>query len=335
MKIEKLFEDKRKNAIVLEESETDFNFGKKPEDRSITEHIRYGVVNLDKPRGPTSHEIITWIKQILNVKRAGHGGTLDPKVSGILPVALEESTKVLTTLLQAGKEYVCVAHFHDDFSIKDLKRAVKYFTGKIYQRPPLKSAVKRSLRVRTIYLFEILEVDNRDVLFRIRCEAGTYVRKLISDLGEYMGIGAHMEELRRTRVGNFTEENNMVRLHDLKDAYDIWKETGKEELLRKVILPVEFAVSHLPWIFIKDSAVSAVCHGANLAVPGICMIEKDIKRGSTVAIMTLKNELVAIGKALLSSDEIMRRKKGIAVKVERVIMPRNIYPKAWKSRKFS
>ena len=332
MKIRKIIEEKRSNAIVLEECDTDYKYGKRPEDRSIEEHIKYGVINLDKPRGPTSHEIITWIKQILNVKKAGHGGTLDPKVSGVLPVALEESTKVLTTLLQAGKEYVCVAHFHEDFSYEELKKAVKYFTGKIYQRPPLKSAVKRSLRVRTIYSFDILEINGRDVLFKISCEAGTYVRKLISDLGEYMGIGAHMEELRRIRVGNFTEENNLVTLHDVKDAYDIWKETGKEDLLRKVILPVEFAVSHLPWIFIKDSAVSAVCHGANLAIPGICMIEKDIKKNSLVAIVTLKNELVAIGRALMDTEEIIRRKRGFAVKVDRVIMPRNIYPKAWRKR---
>ncbi len=251
-----------------------------------------------------------------------------------MPVAVGSATKVIQALHLIGKEYVCVMRLHEDVEGERIKKICKEFTGPIYQRPPIRSSVKRRLRVRRIYYLDVLEVEGRNVLLRIGCESGTYIRKLCHDIGEALGCGAHMRELRRTRSGPFTERN-MVTLHDLKDAYVFWKEEGDEAPIRKVLLPVEEGVQHLPKFFVRDSAVDAICHGADLAVPGVVKLEDGVEKGDVVAILTLKGELVALGVALMTVEEVVREKRGIAVKTTRVIMSKGTYPKLWKSKKNS
>ncbi len=320
-----------KNILIKFESETDFRWGIQPSRRSLEEYIEKGVINIDKPKGPTSHEIVSWVKEIIKIERAGHGGTLDPKVSGILPITIEKATKLVQVLLPSVKEYVCVLKLHRETSEEDLKRIFKEFLGTIYQKPPIKSAIKREIRTREIYYLDIREIDESYVLFRVRCQAGTYIRKLCHDIGEALGVGAHMAELRRTRSGPFTEEN-LTTLHDLKDAYQFWKEDGIEKHLRKTIMPMEYVVSHLPKIYVKDSAVSAICHGASLNVPGIPMLDKNIEKGKEVALMTLKGELIAFGTSEMSTKEIMESDKGIAVSIKRVLMEPDVYPRIWKKK---
>ena len=256
-----------------------------------------------------------------------------PKVSGVLPVALEYATKVISVIVHKIKEYICVVQLHGDVSDEELLRVVKKFVGKIYQRPPLRSSVKRSLRIREIYYIDVLERDGRLVLLRIGCEAGTYARKLCHDIGLLLGVGAHMRELRRTRAGPFKEDESLVRLQDLADALYRWKFEGKDDLLRKYIMPMERAVCELPKIIIRDTAVDAVAHGANLAVPGIVALHEEINVGDRVAVFTVKGELVALGRANMSSNRILEAKKGIAVKISRVIIEPGLYPRAWKSGK--
>ena len=251
-------------------------------------------------------------------------------MTGVLPVALKDATKVIQALLKAGKEYVCVMKLHGDVSEKRIKDVFSEFQGKIYQKPPVRASVKRALRVRTIYYLDVLEIEERNVLFKVGCEAGTYIRKLVHDMGKVLGCGAHMQELRRIRAGPFTEDEGMVTLHDVLYAYSVWQETENIEILRKVILPMEKALELLPKIFIRDSAVDAICHGAHLTVPGITYIESGIKPNDTVAILTLKGEAVALGKALASTEEILKATHGIVVKTERVLMPRGTYPKLWR-----
>lgn len=310
------------------EEETDPKYGCYPEERELGEYLRYGVVNLDKPSGPTSHQVSSWVSKILHLKKAGHSGTLDPKVTGVLPVALENATTIIQALLLSKKGYVCLMSLHDDVSEDKLKKLFSYFQGEIFQTPPLKSAVKRVLRTRRIYQLGILERENNWVLFNVRCEAGTYIRKLCHDMGLILGVGAHMHGLRRTKTGPF-DENTLVTLHDLKDAYEFYLEDDDESYLRKCIQPVEEAVQHLKKIWIKDSAVSAVCHGANLNAPGVSKLEKGIQRDELIALFTLKNELVALGRSLETSDEIHEMKRGVVVNLKRVIMNPDIYPKRW------
>ncbi|MFQ5800539.1 MAG: RNA-guided pseudouridylation complex pseudouridine synthase subunit Cbf5 [Candidatus Hydrothermarchaeales archaeon] len=320
----------KRRLIVKSKSTPDPRFGKKPEERSIEEHIKYGIINLDKPPGPTSHEVVAWIKKVLDIKRAGHGGTLDPKVSGVLPIALEESTKIIQTLLPASKEYVCIMRLHGEVGREKVEEASKEFVGEIIQMPPVRSAVKRELRKREIYYINIFEKEGRDVLFKVGCEGGTYVRKLCHDIGMVLGCEAHMIGLRRTMSGSFREDD-LVTLHDVTDRYHIWKENGVEALLREAIMPVEKAVEHLPKIVVHDSAVDAICHGADLAIPGINKLDSRIEKEDLLAIFTLKDELIAIGRAMMDTKDMLIDDKGIAVKTRRVIMKPDVYPKMWKT----
>ncbi|MDO5850316.1 MAG: RNA-guided pseudouridylation complex pseudouridine synthase subunit Cbf5 [Methanobacteriaceae archaeon] len=318
------------NLLIKSKCETNPEYGCNPYERPIEEHIAKGVINLDKPSGPTSHEVDSWVKRILGCNKTGHGGTLDPKVTGVLPIGINSATRVSQLLLPAGKEYVCLMTFHKDINEDQVREVFDEFTGKIYQTPPVKSAVKRELRVRNIYYSTIYEINERDVLFRIGCEAGTYVRTYCHDIGEAIGCGAHMAELRRTQAGPFNErDESLVNLHDLTDAYHFYIEDGDESFLRKAIQPMEFASSHLPKIYIKDSAVEAIAHGARLAAGGISSLSKDIQKGELVAIYTLKGELVASGNSLFSSKEILSADSGLMVNIDKVFMDTGIYPKGW------
>lgn len=317
------------NLLIKSEGKTHPDYGSFPNKRSIEDHISHGIVNLDKPSGPTSHEIDSWVKRILNVEKTGHGGTLDPKVTGVLPIGIDHATRVIHMLLGADKEYICLMRLHGEVSERKIRDMLHEFQGKIFQTPPLKSAVKRELRVRRIYYVDVLEIEGKDVLFKIGCEGGTYIRKYCHDIGEALGTGAHMAELRRTRSGPFTEDD-LITLQDLTDAYHFWRDDDDESLLRGCIHPMERAVEHLPKIVIRDSAVDAVCHGADLAAGGIISIEDRIKKGDTVAVMTLKGELVAAGESLKTSKEILKANKDIMIDIKKVFMEPGTYPRMWK-----
>jgi len=220
---------------------------------------------------------------------------------------------------------------HGESSEDEVKRLLQEFTGPIFQKPPLRASVKRAVRVREIYDCELLEMEDRKVLFRVACQSGTYIRKLCSDIGQVLGFGAHMAELRRIRAGPFEEGRNLYTLHDLVRAKNEYERDGDESALREVVRPLEEALEYMPKVYIRDSAVDAICHGANLAIPGIAKLDKHMERGDTVAIMTLKGEAVALGEALMSTEEIMELEKGIAVKTDRVVMRRNLYPR-WRGK---
>lgn len=254
-------------------------------------------------------------------------------MTGVLPIALERGTKIVGILMHSFKEYVALMELHDDVDKAKVLETLKMFEGKIYQRPPLRSSVKRALRVKEVYSIDVLEVENRHVLFKVRCESGTYIRKLCHDVGLILGVEAHMRELRRTAVAHLSEDLNLVTMQDLSEALYLWGRYKDDALLRKYVLPIEYIVANMPKILIKDSAVDAIAHGAQLAVPGISILSNHVKKGCRVAVMTLKGEIVAVGKALMDSDEIMKLDKGVAVRIERVVMDPNIYPKVWRTQK--
>jgi len=319
------FKKLKRKILVKKQAETDSSLGCKPEERKTEEIINYGVININKPQGPTSHQVSDFVQKILNIDKSGHSGTLDPHVHGALPIALGKATRIVQALLPSGKEYVGIMHLHKDVSERKLKSTIKkFFLGKIKQMPPIKSAVKRQLREREIYYFNILEKDGQDALFVVGCQAGTYIRKLIHDLGLKLKLGAHMQELRRTKAGPFTEEN-LFTLQDLTDAFHFYKEESNDKFLRKIIQPIESAVEHLPKIWIVDNAVDTICHGASLNVPGISKLNDKINKEDLVAIMTLKDELVALGTAKMNSEEIMKQEKGLVVRLEKVFMEPDTY----------
>lgn len=254
-------------------------------------------------------------------------------MTGVLPVGLANSTKVIGNVIHSVKEYVMVIQLHGDVAEQDLRRVAGYFRGEIYQRPPLRSSVKRAIRVRRIHEIEVLEVRGRFALIRVLSDPGTYMRKLAHDIGLLLGVGAHMRELRRTRTGPYREDETLVRLQDVSEALLLWRSNGDERYLRRIVLPVETSIAHLPKIMILDTAVDAIAHGANLAAPGVARLTRDIAKGSTVAILTLKGELVALGTAMYSSGEIARMEKGIVAKTRRVVMPPGVYPSTWRHGK--
>jgi H/ACA ribonucleoprotein complex subunit 4 len=323
----KLPADESEQLLVKSQDTTSKDYGGDPNNRDIEDLLKYGVINLDKPSGPTSHEVVSWARKILEIDNAGHGGTLDPKVTGILPCALGKATRVLSALLYAGKEYVGVMYLHEPVELKKLEKVFKIFTSKIYQTPPIKSSVVRKLRVREIYYASMLEANNNHALFRVGCEAGTYIRKLCFDIGEALCSGAHMLELRRTRVGHFKEDESLINLHNLKDSYSLYKDEGEEYYLRKIISPMEKMVSHLPKIYVRDTAVDALCHGADLASAGVCYVDARIKSNVQVVYMTLKKELIGFGTSKMDAMKIYKAKSGIVAKTNKVFMERGIYPR--------
>jgi len=312
---------------VKAEEEPHPEYGCPPEERPINDYIRFGMVVIDKTPGPTSHEVAAWIKKLLELDKVGHGGTLDPKVTGILPVTLQDSTKIVQALLDSGKEYVCVMRTHEEISEETVRKTLDLFTGEIFQRPPLRSSVSRRLRTRYIYGIDFIEGDGKNWLFKVSCQSGTYIRKLCFDVGEVIGCGAHMQELRRTRSGPFTE-SDLFTLYDLSEAVDL-KKDGDDTLLRKIIRPYEDAAQLLPKIWIRDSAVEAICNGAQLAIPGILRYEAGINVNDLVCVMTQKEEAVALMRADMSSGQIQAEDHGIAATIERVLMPSGVYPKSW------
>ncbi|HEA70921.1 hypothetical protein LCGC14_0544050 [marine sediment metagenome] len=328
----KLPSDEPEQLLVKSQDVTKPIYGSEPDKRSIEKLLQYGVINLDKPSGPTSHEVVSWVRKVLGITNAGHGGTLDPKVTGILPCGLGRATRALSALLNAGKEYIGVLYLHSPEELTRVEKIFKLFTGKIYQRPPIKSSVARRLRTREIYYSKVIEMKGNHVLFRIGCEAGTYIRKFCFDIGEALCSGAHMLELRRTKVGKFTESSNLATLQNLKDAYTIYQMEGNDYYLRKILFPMEKMVSHLPKIYIRDTAVDAICHGADLASAGVCFVDARIKPNMMVALMTLKKELIGFGTSLKNAMQIYKAKSGILVKTKKIFMERGIYPR-WDERK--
>ena len=327
-----------------------------PLKRDLKSYISSGVINLDQPSNPSSHEVVAWVKRMLRyfqlslvpnarfkitwltrditrVEKTGHSGTLDPKVTGCLIVCIDRATRLVKSQQGAGKEYVCVIRLHETLpgGEAQLARALETLTGALFQRPPLISAVKRQLRIRTIHEAKLYEFDNDRHLgvFWVSCEAGTYIRTLCVHLGLLLGVGAHMQELRRTRSGAMGEQTGMVSLHDVLDAQWVQDNTRDESYLRRVIAPLESLLTTYKRIVVKDSAVNAVCYGAKLMIPGLLRYEAGIELHEEVVLMTTKGEAIALGIAQMSTVELTTCDHGVVAKVKRCIMERDTYPRRW------
>jgi len=271
--------------------------GYSPLNRPIDVLKKYGVINLDKPSNPSSHEVVAWVKRILKVEKTGHSGTLDPKVTGCLITCLTNATRLVKAQQSAGKEYIAVVKLHGKIDkVKKLEKALETLTGALFQRPPLISAVKKELRVRTVYESKLIDYDEkRDMgIFWVSCEAGTYVRTMCVHLGYLLGVGAHMQELRRCRSGSLKEDGSMVTMHDVKDAQWYFEQYGKEDYLRRVIMPLEILLTSYPRIVVKDTSINAVCYGAQLMLPGVLRYESNIEVGQEVVLISTKGEAVAL-----------------------------------------
>ena len=312
---------------------TPISAGCTPLRRDLKQYISSGVINLDKPSNPSSHEVVAWLKRILRVDRTGHSGTLDPKVTGCLIVCIDRATRLVKSQQGAGKEYVAVLRLHGKLPGGEAQfaRALETLTGALFQRPPLISAVKRQLRIRTIHESKLYEFDNERQLavFWVSCEAGTYIRTLCVHLGLLLGVGGHMQELRRVRSGAMEEGEGMCTLHDVLDAQWLQDNQRDESYLRTVIKPLETLLTTYKRIVVKDSAVNAVCYGAKLMIPGLLRYESGIEVHEEVVLITTKGEAIALAIAQMSTVELSFCDHGVVAKVKRCIMERDLYPRRW------
>jgi tRNA pseudouridine55 synthase len=283
-----------------------------PTERSLDDVLSFGVVNLDKPPGPSAHQVSAWVRDLAGVERAAHAGTLDPKVTGCLPVLLGDATRLAPVFLEGTKEYVAVLELHGA-APSDLEAVAAEFVGEVYQKPPRKSAVTRRLRSRTIHDLDVLEVRDRQALLRIRCESGTYVRKLCHDLGLAAGTGAHMGHLRRTATDPF-DDRDLVTMHDLTDAL-VFAEEGDESPLREVVVPAERALTHLPHVTVAVSAAEEIAEGAPVYAPGVVDAEPAAE-GDLVACVTPDDAAVCLGRLVGDPDA----DHGEVVSLERVLV---------------
>lgn len=312
--------------LVKEKINTLSRWGDFPEKRDLETALSRSMIILDKPKGPTSHQVSSWVQKRFDMK-AGHSGTLDPNASGVLPMGLGTSVRVMDLLHRAPKEYIVAMKFHGDVRMKDVEGLVEEYTGEIYQVPPVRSGVKRERRIREIYNMEILDSEGSDYLLKVRCESGTYMRTLCSDMGKSIANGGHMMELRRTEAGGF-DETWCVTLQDLRDAWEFYQE-GEPEELEELSIPYERALELYPKVKVKDSAAGALLNGADLAAPGVLELD-DFKIDDTVAIVSVKGEGIAIGEALKGAEEISNMEEGLVVRTERVFHPSGTYPRTWK-----
>ena len=298
---------------------------------AVDERIASGAFLLvDKPRGPSSHQVTAWARDLLRVGVAGHAGTLDPNVSGLLWVGVGPALKLLPLVLEFPKRYIASVVLHGEVADRELERTLAEFAGPIYQTPPVRSAVKRERRVRRVHRLRRVERDGPRLLLDITADSGTYVRTLAVDLGEALGVGGHMEELRRVGTGPF-EERSAVTLTTLADAAAERNE-GRPGALAALLHPMEEVWKEFPVVVVKEAAAAAVAHGAGLARGGILSIPRAYGRGAHVVLVSWAGELIATGVARCDSATATTTPHGWVVDETRVFVEPGRFPTSWKRR---
>jgi H/ACA ribonucleoprotein complex subunit 4 len=314
------------DLLIKREEPTDPGHGTRPGDRTLERMLDTGIINLDKPDGYVSHDVASIVKEMFagtRVTKVGHGGTLDPNATGVLPLALNDATRIQDVLLSGSKEYVGVMHVHGSLDEVVIRNVARPFVGTIHQMPPDRSAIKRVLRERVIEYFDILEISRRDVLFKVGCEAGTYIRTLCVDFGKALGCGAHLVELRRTRSGSFSErDETFATLQDIDDAIRVWLERDDASSLRRLVQPMERAFGAFPRVIVRDGVVDSIARGISVDAGDVVALDRRIQKGDMIAIFTQKGEIIARGKSLQPARQIMEMRSGF---VARTVKP-YMYP---------
>ena len=319
--------------IFDKDAVTNPKFGSVPSDRSLDELLSSGILLVKKPRGPTSHQLTAWIRNILGITKIGHGGTLDPMATGLLTILCGRATRLTDIILKGDKRYISIIRFGRDIDSIELEELLSSLVGEVYNVPPKESAVKVQVRTRTITSLSLLDFDSssRIAAVEISCVAGTYIRTLTRDIGLLLNTSCEMLELHRDRTSIF-DESMACNMHQLADAIFLWKEHNDERSLRKLLTPVETILTKIPSIMIKDGAVAAMTHGAPLARPGVVNASSGISSGSLVVITSMKGEAVAVANTSVDIDEVLNMTKGQVAVAKSVLMPTGIYPQNWSKQ---
>ena len=289
------------------------------------------IVNILKPTGMTSHDVVSRVRKILNIKKVGHTGTLDPDASGVLPICIGKATKVSELILNKDKGYICeltlgittdtydssgeILERYEDFnvSLEELEKAFDSQRGEIKQLPPMYSALKingkrmcdlvRSGRSDEIELkyrdvnikkLEILSYKDNKVMFYVKCSKGTYVRSICYDVGQALGCGGHMSFLLRTESGKFNLDNSIT-LEEL----EVFKEN---ETLDNYLYDIDYVLSNLGLIDINPLAVKSFVNGAIVYPKGF--IKKEFKENDKLVRVYTKGEFLGVGKLIKVDDTL-------------------------------
>lgn len=314
----------------LATASTNPNFGSNPSERSLEQLLAAGIVLVEKPRGPSSHQLAAWARELLGISRLGHGGTLDPFATGLLTLLCGKATKLTELALKVDKRYVGVLRFGRAVEETEIEAIFSELTGVIYNVPPLESAVKIQVRTRTIYSLMLLDTDpdSRIAAFELSCSAGTYVRTLAKDIGLLLGTRCELTELHRDRTGNF-DQSMSCSMQQLADASFLSREHGDDSALIKLIAPVETLLSGLPAITVKDGAAAALSHGAPLARPGVVRAPRGVPEGATVLLQSIKGEAVSVARMTVDTDSLPEMKSGEVAVARAVMMETGTYPRSW------
>jgi len=320
----------KSNFWEISEASTNPGFGCIPSERSLDELLSAGVILVDKPRGPSSHQLAAWARETLGITRLGHGGTLDPFATGLLTILCGKATRLTEIVLKGDKRYVGVLRFGRDVSDDELESTLSLLNGVIYNVPPLESAVKIQVRTRTIHSLKMLEsdTDSRIAAFEVSCSAGTYIRTLAKDIGLMLDTKCELTELHRDRTGPF-DQTMACSMQQLADAAFLHREHGDESALVKLIAPVEVLLSGLPSITVKDGAAAALSHGAPLACPGVVRAQKGVSEGSNVLVQSIKGEAVSVAKLTVDTDSLPKMRTGEVAVAHAVMMEPGTYPQSW------
>ncbi|MDE0557879.1 MAG: RNA-guided pseudouridylation complex pseudouridine synthase subunit Cbf5 [Candidatus Poseidoniaceae archaeon] len=318
------------SRIILDsEAKTDDDIGKIPDMRTVEERLESGFILLDKAAGPSSHQVASWARDMFGLERLGHGGTLDPFATGVLPLMAGKSMKLTKKILTHDKTYICVFRFASEPDSKMLEEVMSNMTGRVFNVPPEISAVKIQVRSRRIFKFEKIDFKNNQMVARVQCEAGTYIRTMARDMGLLLNMKVELKELRRETSGIFTLDD-CVTLQQLADAYWLWKELSQPEALLRIIHPIEKLLLDYPSVTVKDSAAAALSHGAPLLRPGIVSIDPAISDGRDIVVNTMKGETVGIVNMIVTSDSVKDMESGEIARPSMVLLNQDLYPRRWK-----
>jgi H/ACA ribonucleoprotein complex subunit 4 len=312
-------------------AQTDPAFGCAPDDRSLNQLLASGFILLDKPAGPTSHQLAAWARDLLGLDRLGHGGTLDPFATGVLPLMAGRCMKITNKILKHRKSYIAVFRFKTVPDEEELASTMATLSGRIYNVPPEVSAVKVQVRTRTVHAFEHLDQDGKDMVARITCDAGTYIRTMARDMGLMLNTPVELKELRRETSGRFGLEH-CVTMDQLADAVWLWKECGQEDALKAMVHPTEKLLVDAPRCQIKDSAVAALAHGAPLLRPGLVSMPDGVKKGRELLVTSMKGEAVGYVKLKADAQDVIAMVDGEVARPSMVLMDTELYPRRWPTK---
>ena len=308
-----------------------------------------GVLNIRKEAGWTSHDVVAKVRRCIGGGRVGHAGTLDPAAVGVLPLLVGKATRIAEYLVHWDKEYVAVLRLGETTNTQDatgtiltvrstqplteaaIRSVVGRFRGQLRQIPPMYSAVKvagvplykaaragrtvrREARDVIVHELDVLSIVGRDVTLRVSCSKGTYIRTLCADIGEALGVGGHLLQLTRTRVGPLSLGEALP----VEDVCERLLQAGSMDLLAAGLVPIDHALVNLSAVTLTNAAATRVRHGVPVGADGLVPPQTHpLHAGDSVRLKDTAGRLLALGRVPLDAVDVAGHLTGL-IKVTKV-----------------